>query len=323
MIRVLIGGIILMAIKVSAYFITRSTAVLTDALESVINIISGSFALFSLYYASKPKDKDHPYGHGKIELLSAGFEGGLIFITGIYIIIKSCYGLFMPVAIKNVDIAIVLSVFAGAGNYIMGKYLVDVGKKHQSIVLIADGKHLMTDTITSVSLVAGLLVIHLTQILWIDSVIAIIFGIHILSTGYLLLKQSITGLLDEADYEKLNMLIDVLQENRKSKWIDIHNLRVLKYGNTLHIDAHITMPWYENLEDTHKEVNNVEQLIKEKLQQEVELFVHTDPCVPDSCSICYIENCKHRKFPFERKIEWTLENLLPNRKHKIDSVPKK
>jgi cation diffusion facilitator family transporter len=316
--KVLLGGLLIMAIKVVAYFLTHSNAVLTDALESIINIITGIFALFSLYYASQPKDEDHPYGHGKIELLSAGFEGGLIFISGILIIAKSVYGFFQPNTIHSLDIAAILSLIAGIANYVMGQYLINLGKKHHSVVMTADGKHLISDTISSIGLVIGLLVIHFTKLFWLDHLIAIIFGGFIFYTGYKLLKQAITGLLDEADYENLEKLIQILNEHRNDKWIDIHNLRVLKYGHTLHIDAHITLPWYENLENTHYEVISVEKLIKEKIHEDIEFFIHSDPCIPTSCAICSIVNCKVRSVAFERKLDWTLKNLLPDRKHSIN-----
>jgi cation diffusion facilitator family transporter len=199
----------------------------------------------------------------------------------------------------------------------MGKYLVNLGKKHKSLIMVADGKHLLSDTVSSVGLVIGLLLIHFTNLLWLDHVIAIIFGGFIFYTGFKLLKQSITGLLDEADYENLAKLIIVLNEHRREKWIDIHNLRVLKFGHTLHIDAHITLPWYDNLENTHYEVVSVEQLIKEKIHEEIEFFIHSDPCIPSSCAICSIANCKVRSNPFEQKLDWTLKNLLPDRKHSL------
>lgn len=314
---VLLGGLLIMGIKLCAYFLTHSNAVLTDALESVINIITGLFALFSLYYASQPKDEDHPYGHGKIELLSAGFEGGLILISGLLIIGKSVFNFYHPSEIHSLDIAALLSLVAGAANYIMGKYLISIGKTYQSVSITADGKHLISDTISSIGLVLGLLVIHFTRLLWLDNLIAVFFGGFILYTGFKLVKQSINGLLDEADYENLEKLITVLNQNRKDKWIDMHNLRVLKYGHTLHIDAHITLPWYNNLENTHYEVHAVERLIKEKIHEDIEFFIHSDPCVPNSCAICSISNCNVRSAVFQKKLNWTLQNMLPDKKHSL------
>lgn len=313
----LLFSIALMAIKFAAYFITNSNAILTDAMESIINVTAGSFALFSIYYASRPKDEDHPYGHGKIEYLSVGIEGGLIILAGGAIIVKSIINFFHPSEIGSLDIGVYISVFAGACNYIMGAYLIKHGKSRNSSLMVADGKHLVTDTVSSVGLVAGLIIIFFTKLYWLDNVIAIIFGFFIFYTGFKLIKESVNNLLDEADSEKLNYLVTILNDNRREKWIDMHNLRVLKYGSHLHIDAHITLPWYDKLEDSHKEVTAVENLIKEKLLGEVEFFIHADPCLPDSCQICPIQNCSFRKKEFVKRLDWTLKNMLPDHKHTL------
>ncbi len=150
-----------------------------------------------------------------------------------------------------------------------------------------------------------------------DNVVAILLGLYILFAGYKLLKESVNNLLDEADYEKLKDLVLILNENRNDKWIDMHNLRVLKYGAHLHIDAHITLPWYEKLEDSHKEVMAVERLIQDKLEGEVELFIHADPCLESSCPICIIKDCKERKSALVTRLDWTMKNLLPDKKHEL------
>ena len=116
---------------------------------------------------------------------------------------------------------------------------------------------------------------------------------------------------------KLNQVVEILNTNRREKWIDMHNLRVLKYGSHLHVDSHITLPWYEKLEDSHIEVTAVENLIKEKLEGEVEFFIHADPCLPNSCPICSVKNCIARKAEFVKQLEWTLENMLPDAKHTL------
>ena len=313
---VLAISILLLAIKFTAWYITRSNAILTDALESIVNVVAGAFALYSIHYAAQPKDENHPYGHGKIEFLSAGFEGGLIFIAGLSIIGNSIYGLFIPPKLQQPETGAWLSALSGTINFIMGSLLVRQGNKSGSLLMTANGKHLISDTVSSVGLVAGLVIIWLTGWLWIDLMMAIIFGGVILFTGFNILKQSVTSLLDEADVEKLNLLINEMQKHRKDQWIDIHNLRVIKYGTDLHVDCHITLPWYARLEDAHKEVSAVEQLIKESLGKEVEFFIHADPCVPPkSCSVCLIGACPERKSPFVHKVEWNIKNMLPNQKH--------
>jgi cation diffusion facilitator family transporter len=306
-----------MGIKFVAYIITHSNAILTDALESIINVVAGAFALFSVYYAAQPKDENHPYGHGKIEYLAVGIEGGLIIIAGGAIFIKSIMGFFHPKVIESVDLGVYISIFAGVANYFMGAFLIKKGKSHNSSLMVADGKHLITDTVSSIGLVIGLIIIYFTKIYWLDNLIAIFFGIYIFVTGYKLLKESVNNLLDEADYEQLNMVVEILNTNRREKWIDMHNLRVLKYGSHLHIDAHITLPWYDNLEASHTEVSAVENLITEKLEGEVEFFIHADPCLPLSCPICPIMDCSYRKGVFVKQLIWNLENMLPDRKHRL------
>jgi cation diffusion facilitator family transporter len=314
---ILIIGCILMIIKFAAFFITHSNAILTDALESIINVIAGGFALYSLYYSAQPKDSDHPYGHGKIEYLSSGLEGSLIIFSGIAIIIKSIHSFFNPVELHSLDIGLYLTFLTGICNYVMGRYLIRYGKSHHSTAMIADGKHLVSDTVSSIGIIIGLLIIYFTKIYLLDNLIAIIAGIYICYTGYTLLKESVTSLLDEADVEKLNIVIDILNKSRREKWIDMHNLRVLKYGAHLHMDAHITLPWYDDLEKSHTEVTLVESLIKKQLGDEFEFFIHADPCLPISCPICVVQNCPVRKAEFVKRLEWTLENLLPDKKHRL------
>ena len=155
----LIFSIILTVIKLAAYIITHSNAILTDALENIINVAAGAFALFSVYYASMPKDQNHPYGHGKVEYLSVGVEGGLIIIAGGSIVLKSVMGFFHKVEIESLDIGLFITVFSGFCNYIMGQYLIKHGKIRNSSLMVADGKHLISDTISSIGLVFGLAII--------------------------------------------------------------------------------------------------------------------------------------------------------------------
>jgi cation diffusion facilitator family transporter len=311
-------GFLLMTVKFFAYFITHSNAILTDALESIINVTAGGFALFSVYFSAQPKDKDHPYGHGKIEFLSAGIEGGLILVAGLLIIAKSIYNFFFPNELYSLDTGTILAGAAGFLNFIMGSFLVRTGRKHNSMILIADGKHLISDTVSSIGLILGLLLIIFTKQLWLDNVLAITFGAIIISTGFKLMKQSADNLLDKADEKKLSAVIGILEKGRTNKWIDIHNLRVQQYGAHLHIDCHLTLPWYYSLENTHREVKSLEKLVKENITGDVEFFIHADPCLPPlSCEICMLNECEERKADFVKKIPWSMDTLLGYGKHKI------
>ena len=308
-------GVLVLAAKFGAYFYTHSNTILTDALESIINVVAGSFALFSLYLSSKPKDEDHPYGHGKIEFLSAGFEGVLIAIAGVVIIIKSIIWLFNPVAIEHLDIGIVIILASGIVNYVLGLLLVDAGKRKNSLTLKADGEHLKSDAYSSLGVLIGLGLILLTKYYLIDSIVAIIFGFVIIYTGIKLIRKSVAGIMDEADTGIITSIIQHLNQHRKDTWVDIHNLRVIQYGNKLHIDCHVTLPWYFTLEAAHNEIEEIAIIINDKHASQLEFFIHGDPCVPESCSVCMITHCPVRQHLFDTKVEWTLENVIQNKKH--------
>jgi cation diffusion facilitator family transporter len=312
---VLYTSFILMALKFLAYYLTNSTAILTDAIESIVNILAGSFALYSLYYAAKPKDEDHPYGHGKIEFLSTGVEGGMVTLAGAAMFIKGFFAFFNPHELQNLDIGLAISVFSGIVNYFLARLLINKGTKFHSTTLIADGKHLLTDTWSSVGLVIGLIIIYFTHLFWIDSLITVGLGALIIYTGINLVKESIFNLLDKADYVKIEHLISVLNSKRNPSWIDIHNLRVVKYGSVVHVDCHMTLPWYYTLEEAHKEVDDLDKLATTEFSHEIEFFIHADPCLPKSCSICEMKDCKVRKNDFVKRLEWNMSNVLPDAKH--------
>jgi len=308
----------LMLLKFVAYFITNSNAIFTDALESIINVVAGAFALYSLILAAKPVDIDHPYGHGKVEFLSSGLEGFLILIAGVAILAKSAYSFFVPNEISNLETGILLIALSGGVNFIMGFALVKRGSAHHSETMIADGKHLKSDAYSTAGLLIGLAAVYFTKLQWLDSVVAIIFGGIIAITGFRVLRKSISGIMDEADFDLLKKLIVILNASRKKQWIDIHNMRIVKYGSVLHIDCHMTLPWYFSLKESHDEVKAVEDLVSREAERKVELFIHTDPCIPVSCTVCQIIDCKVRQQPFQKKITWDIDTVLRNQKHGME-----
>ena len=317
-ITLIIGGILLI-VKFGAYFLTHSNTILTDALESVVNVIAGGFGLFSLYIAALPKDKNHPYGHGKIEFISAAVEGILIIIAGILIFGKSLYNLKYPISLHDIDIGIWITAVAGFINYILGTYVEKQGKSASSIVLIASGEHLKSDGYSTLGMVIGLTSILLTDWLWLDSVVAIIFGMIIINSGISIIKSSTAGIMDEVDYKLVEAIVEVLNKNRHPECIDVHNLRVIKYGTALHIDCHITVPWYFNTLEAHNEVKFLEDLLTNNTEKSVEFFIHVDPCLPSSCKICNKLDCTVRKFEMQKQVIWTVENIILNQKHFLSS----
>jgi cation diffusion facilitator family transporter len=310
-------AIFLFIIKIIAYFLTKSVSILTDALESIVNVVAGCISLYSLFVAAKPRDIDHPYGHGKAEFLSAAVEGTLISIAGIFIIYKAVVNFIDPKEIHKIDYGILMIVFAGVVNWFVGAYAINQGKKSKSVALIAGGKHLQSDTYSTIGIVVGLVLIYFTHLVIIDSIVATIFGLIIIFTGYKIIRSSIAGIMDEADMELLGSIVKVLNQNRRNNWVDLHNLRVIKYGSVLHIDCHLTVPWYLNVIDAHKEIDALIDLITKNFGESVEFFVHSDACQNFSCAICIKDDCNVRQHPFERRIEWTLENIISNKKHSL------
>lgn len=311
-------SVALFLIKLFAWYLTHSVAILTDALESIVNVVAGFIGLYSLYVSGKPKDQDHPYGHGKVEFLSAAIEGLLIGIAGIFIIREAILNLYEPHSIQKLDYGIYLVGITAIINLLAGMICVKTGKKNNSLALIASGKHLMADTYTTIGIIIGLVLLFITGISWIDSVVAIIFALVIFYTGYKIVRSSIAGIMDEADMELLNKMVVLLNENRNPNWIDLHNLRIIKYGAMIHLDCHLTVPWYFNVHQAHDEIDRLSGLVKQHFGDSVELFVHSDGCLDFSCALCEKMECEVRKNAFEKKIVWTMENISSNKKHQLD-----
>jgi len=311
----LVAGILLMLVKFGAYLLTNSNAILTDAMESIVNVVASGFAFYSIHLAARPKDQNHPYGHGKVEFFSVFLEGGLIFIAGVLILGKACYSIFFPDHITNLLSGMGLVAFTGLVNFVLGAYMVKQGKLLNSLTLLADGKHLKTDAYSTLGLLAGLFLMHLTGLWWIDIVLSIGLGTYILLTGYKLLRRSIAGLMDESDMMLVGRIARILQKNRKNDWIDVHNLRVQRYGHELHIDCHVTLPNYYDLNKVHDEVSAIDTLINRNLHADTELFIHADPCIPACCHYCRVEGCPIRIEAQTKDVVWDYHMISKNEKH--------
>ncbi|WP_394346177.1 cation diffusion facilitator family transporter [Pedobacter duraquae] len=304
-----------MLAKFGAYFLTHSNAILTDAAESIVNVLASSFAFYSIYLATLPKDENHPYGHGKVEFFSAFLEGCLIAIAGIIIVFKSAYNLIFPNIIGQLFEGAIIISATGLINLLIGYYLINTGKKHRSITLEADGKHLLTDAVTSAGLVIGIILIYVSGLVWLDSAISILLGFYIIYSGYKLTRRSVGGLMDESNMELVDKIVKVMQDNRKDPWIDVHNLRAQQYGADLHIDCHFTFPYYFDLNQVHHEISLIDKIVNTHVAHDTELFIHADPCLPGCCHYCSMENCGVRQHQFTGHIPWNTENATKNLKH--------
>ncbi|MGN6511061.1 MAG: cation diffusion facilitator family transporter [Chitinophaga sp.] len=312
-------SLLLTVVKFAAYFFTHSVAILSDALESIINVVAGGFACYSIYLTGRPKDENHPYGHGKVEFFSIGFEGAMIFIAGMLILFKAGQYFIQPHALEKIGQGIWLISGTAVANLLMGLYLVRGGRRLKSITLSGNGQLLLTDAYSSAALIAALLVIHFTGLRWLDPAVSVVIALLILRKGYQLMRQSISGLMDETDMKVVDRLIDILNRHRHEhpNWIDVHNMRVQQYGNNYHIDCHVTLPYYLKLTEVHEEIKAMEDLVDKELEgHEVEFFIHTDPCIPRSCPHCTLMECPVRRLPYDHTIPWTRENVLPNHQHR-------
>jgi cation diffusion facilitator family transporter len=315
-----IASSILLVAKFVAYYLTNSVSVLTDALESIVNVVAGFIGLYSLYVSAKPRDMDHPYGHGKAEFISAAVEGTLVLSAGILIIYSAAKNFIAPVPIHKLDVGIYLIGGTAIINWVLGYVSLRQGKKNNSLALVASGKHLQSDTYSTAGIIAGLVLISLTHFLWIDGVVAIGFGIFIVYTGYKIVRASLAGIMDEADMKLLEKMVALLEKNRRDNWVDLHNLRVIKYGNVLHLDCHLTVPWYFNIHQAHHEIDELGKLIRSNFGESLELFVHNDGCLYFQCHICKKTDCPVRQHSFKQTVDWTLDNALQNEKHTLKDL---
>jgi len=320
--NIAILSVVLFLGKLWAYYLTHSVTILTDAMESIVNVITGFIGLYSVILAAKPRDENHPYGHGKAQFVSSAVEGALIALAGVFIIYEAVAKLLEKHHhLHKLDVGIYIIIGTGILNFIYGRYAVATGKKSRSLIVESAGKHLLSDSYSTVAIVIGLVLVYITKWMWLDSVVALVFACIIIITGYKVLRRSLAGIMDEADAKLLQEVIKVLQNNRRLQWIDLHNLRVIQYGDIMHIDTHMTIPWYYRVSDAEREIHALEDMVRSHFSGAVELFIHIDACMPYSCKLCAIHNCPVRQESFKTQIIWDLSNVWNNEKHgKRDAV---
>lgn len=319
----LVIGFLMFFGKIGAYFLTGSAAVLSDALESIVHIIATSFAFYSLLLSTKPPDKEHPYGHGKIEFFSAGFEGALIMVAAFSIIAYAIRDIIYEKEISSLDTGAAIITGASVVNLLLGLYLIRTGRKTKSLVLIADGKHVLTDSITSFGAVAALILVLVTNIKLFDPVIAIILALNILWTGKHLVRESIGGLMNETDKNIISEIAVKLESARKEhpNWIDVHLLRYWKSGDKYMIDFHLIVPYYQTVSESHETMHTLEDTLKEVVHtHKVESLIHLDPCNPKCCHICSMPECPVRTEAKTDSIKWTGEKTVAHPAYDIDEI---
>lgn len=306
---ILIISILLLLGKFIAYYITNSAGVYSDAMESIVNVIAGTISLLSLRWASQPADKNHPFGHGKVEFISASFEAILIIIAGGIIIYEGVNRLFNPAKIESIDVGIIIIGITGVINYILGYWSIKKGKQTNSMALIAGGKHLQSDTYSTIGLVLGLVLVSLTDWIILDSILAIVFGMIIIITGINIIRKTFGNLVDENDKEKINQISKIIKSNLQDDWINIHNLKAIKYGSITNIYLDITLPFYYTIEKGHKCAEELQDIIRNNIS-EINIFVHNDSCDREYCDLCRVKDCKHRNHEFIKSFAFNIDEMI-------------
>ena len=309
MLAAFVVGIALMGLKFVGFWITGSSAILSDALESIINVVASGFGLGSILVAAKPADESHPYGHGKIEFFSAGFEGALIIGAACGIFYEGMKQILWPQNLAHLEQGLFFLAIAGLGNLALAVILLRVGRRTKSLVLQADGRHLLTDVYTSAAVVIGVALVHFTGWFRIDGLVACLAGINIVFWGQQLVRRAFGGLMHAADLELLDEICGVLSHHRKEIWIDVHRLRAWRSGRGVHVDFHLVMPREIPLDGAHREVKELERVFTDHFGATSEILIHLDPCEEPTCPVCDHDPCDLRSEATNQKKIWTRNNL--------------
>lgn len=311
----LVAGAAICAGKFALAGATLSTAMYSDALESVVNVAAAALLLFSLKVAARPADADHPYGHGKVEFFSAGVEGALIAVAAVLILLEAVRELIAGPELARLDLGIGAGIGLACANALLGAYLVRTGRRTGSMAIEADGRHIFTDVLTTAGVVGGLVLVRLTGIAALDPLVAIAVALSILGTGYGLVRRAIGGLMDEADEPTLEGICRALEARREPAWIDVHSLRVLRSGSLPHVDLHLVVPRYLDADRLHTVDDQIGKLVSRATGQPSETIVHFDPCRPRQCAGCAMPACAVRSAPLDTRL-----SIDPDRARRIDEA---
>jgi cation diffusion facilitator family transporter len=273
----LAAGFLMLAIKCYAYFITGSAAILSDSAESVVHVFAVGFAVYSMWLSHKPADCDHIYGHDRITFFSAGFEGGLIIVAGFFILYQAIQKIVFGFELENLNVGMVFIAIATVLNGGLGLFLLGRGRRYHSLVLEADGKHILTDCMTSLGVILALILYRITGWIYFDPLIAILIALNILWTGAQLLYNAFHGLMDRTDSTLDLRIRQLLNEAAKKYQISYHNLRHRNAGNRLMIEVHLLFPKDFSIFMAHELATYIEQEVESGFEKPTELITHLEP----------------------------------------------
>ena len=306
----IVAGCFILGLKYYAYHVSQSTALKSDAIENVVNVVAAVFALGAIIFAGKPADREHPYGHGKIEHFSAVFEGGMISLAAVLIIYEAVRAVVERVPLQNLSRGLAINFTAGVLNGLLGLYLIHKGKQQNSHALIADGHHVLSDFYVTLGLGGGLLLVQFTGLRWLDPFLAVMVGAILAWTGFKLVRESSAALLDAEDPGLIEHLVAVINRIRPVDVLAIHELRTLRSGRYTHVDIHVVIPEFYSIAQGHELAERFNGAVVKDAAIEGELHTHVDPCHRDYCAQCAVSPCPIRQAPKTEEHPITLEQAL-------------
>lgn len=276
----LLIGVLMLVLKMSAYVMTGSATILSDALESVVHVVAIGFMFWCHHLTLAPPDENHPYGHGRAEPLSIGFEGGMMAIAALAIAWEAAIGLWYGHHPEHLGIGLWLVAAAAVINLALGLHLLRIGRLTRSALLVADGQHVLSDVWTSGGVLIGLGLMLMVPKhpygAWIDGIAALLIAGYVLYAASVLIRSSIASLLDEADPVLLQKIIDAVAEIREPEWLDVHNLRCRTSGDHVYVDFHLTVPAEWTIEEGHNAIERLEQQVLKRLGRQGSVLIHLD-----------------------------------------------
>lgn len=281
----LVASLVVFCIKLSGYFVTHSTAILSDTLESLVNIAAAMLLMYGLHLSDKPPDEEHRFGHGKVDYLVASFEGGAIIVAAILIIAEAASNLLAQRAPHDLGFGLVVVAIAALCNAGVGYYLLRTARATHSMPLAADAHHVLSDVWTSIGVFLGLGIAYFTGWLWIDALVAIIFALIILRTGWQLLHPSIDGIMDVADPATVAKIEAILKNPPDPRVCSYHQLRHRQSGGFHYVDFHLQFPKTMTVEESHKIATDIERQIAQILGH-AGVMAHIEPCKSATCPKC-------------------------------------
>jgi cation diffusion facilitator family transporter len=306
----IVVGCLVLGMKYLAFHVSQSAALKSDAIENVVNVVAAVFALGAIIFADKPADREHPYGHGKIEHFSAAFEGGMISLAAVLIGYEAFRSIIEGVPIKNLTLGLGINFAAGVLNGLLGLFLIWQGKRHESSALTADGHHVFSDFYVTLGLAAGLLLVKATGLTWLDPAMALAVCAALAYTGFKLVRTSSAALLDTEDPAMVQRLVEAINRVRPKDIVAIHELRTLRSGRYIHVDIHMVIPEFYGIGQGHELADQFGKAVLDVAGIEGELHTHVDPCLKAFCDQCEVDPCPVRTNPQTNESKITFDQAI-------------